>query len=157
MLNISLCLMTDMYLFIPNQQGGEGAAVSGEPGSRSPTLVNFMGWNQPCSTDQGYLILYIKSQSVSSSNGLIPRGTNFDVALQSVKILFRVSPICPPPQPSVTHLHPKPRPKHTRPGCSALLRRGPLGHRRGCICKGQCIGRTLIGPLTFPTPPSGNS
>lgn len=78
---------------------------------------------------------------------------------------FRVSKSCsvsarsapPNPQPSVTHLHPKPRPRHTPPGCSALLRRGPLGRRRGCICKGQCIGRTLIGPLTFPTPPSGNS
>lgn len=36
MLSISLCLMTDMYLFIPNQRGEVGV-VSGGPGSRSQT------------------------------------------------------------------------------------------------------------------------
>lgn len=38
-----------------------------------------------------------------------------------------------------------------------LLRRGPPGYRRACICKRQYISWTLIGQLTFPMSPSGNS
>lgn len=97
---------------------------------------------------------------MAHSKGLVPHGTNLNVALRVLtkaelvadgfKIMFCVSPICP--QPSVSLLYPKPVHR-----LDALLRRGPLGYRRGCICKGQYISWTLIGQLTFPTSPPEDS
>lgn len=76
--------------------------------------------------------------------------TEAELVADGFKIMFCVSPICP--QPSVSHLYPKPVHR-----LDALLRRSPLGYRRGCICKRQYISWTLIGQLTFPMSPSGNS
>lgn len=98
----------------------------------------------------------VESSKMAHGKGLVPHGTNLNVALRVLtkaelvadgfKIMFCVSPICP--QPSVSLLYPKPVHR-----LDALLRRGPLGYRRGCICKGQYISWTLIGQLTFPTSP----